>query len=643
MFYRLLFFLLVTMIFGCSHDKPKPKIHNTEKINLLQEKSRNKKIDFKVRLKLIDSALTIAKNNNLDSLELAVIDSKSHLFYKNNQKVNSLNIDRHLLKRAKELQDNFYAGKANKNIALFFYENQTPDSTFYRYNLSKSYFEKLKDSSQVGRRLTSMALIQKNHNDFFGSKETVTEALQFLHPEKDVKYIASNYSTLGTNHRKLLNYEEAVVYFQKAIEKTESTKNRFTYKNNLAVTYIDSKQYKKAISILKEISNDSIFIHTKNYSRVLDNLAYAQWLSGENIGAKAFLEPLEIRKLKKDKRGQIASYTHLGEFYSKLNQIKAYSYFDKVIQLSKDLKMPRAEKDALRFLMDIQPANVDIKDRYIFLNDSLYNQELLVKTQFAKLKYDDSRKQEKILRLEKENAQNELEASKQDSQKIMYLCGLVFLASLLGFLLYSFRQRTKGLKQRSKTEKLTAIFQTEAELARRLHDDHGGKLNQTMLLVEGDADKSKILDNLEELYNQSRDFSREINAVDTGSNFWDNVLAMIQLRTPSRVKLFLRGGNEVDWKLQSGTVKTVLFKIVQELMINLGKHSGANTVAITFQETSNGLKMNYEDDGIGASEKEFRLKNGLLNTEKRIEAIGGSIIFDTEKGNGFKAEIQFPK
>ena len=643
MFYRLLFFLLVTMIFGCSHDKPKPKIHNTEKINLLQEKSRNKKIDFKVRLKLIDSALTIAKNNNLDSLELAVIDSKSHLFYKNNQKVNSLNIDRHLLKRAKELQDNFYAGKANKNIALFFYENQTPDSTFYRYNLSKSYFEKLKDSSQVGRRLTSMALIQKNHNDFFGSKETVTEALQFLHPDKDVKYIASNYSTLGTNHRKLLNYEEAVVYFQKAIEKTESTKNRFTYKNNLAVTYIDSKQYKKAISILKEISNDSIFIHTKNYSRVLDNLAYAQWLSGENIGAKAFLEPLEIRKLKKDKRGQIASYTHLGEFYSKLNQIKAYSYFDKVIQLSKDLKMPRAEKDALRFLMDIQPANVDIKDRYIFLNDSLYNQELLVKTQFAKLKYDDSRKQEKILRLEKENAQNELEASKQDSQKIMYLCGLVFLASLLGFLLYSFRQRTKGLKQRSKTEKLTAIFQTEAELARRLHDDHGGKLNQTMLLVEGDADKSKILDNLEELYNQSRDFSREINAVDTGSNFWDNVLAMIQLRTPSKVKLFLRGGNEVDWKLQSGTVKTVLFKIVQELMINLGKHSGANTVAITFQETSNGLKMNYEDDGIGASEKEFRLKNGLLNTEKRIEAIGGSIIFDTEKGNGFKAEIQFPK
>ena len=643
MFYRLLFFLLVTMIFGCSHDKPKSKIHNTEKINLLQEKSRNKKIDYKVRLKLIDSALTIAKNNNLDSLELSLLYIKSDLIYHNVEKDSALNADINLLKRAKELQDNFYAGKANKNIALFFYENQMPDSAFYRYSLSKSYFEKLNDSSEVGRRLTSMALIQKNQNDFFGSKETLTEALQFLRPEKDVKYIASNYSTLGTNHRKLLNYEEAVVYFQKAIEKTESTKNRLTYKNNLAVTYIDSKQYKKAISILKEISNDSILVHTKNHARVLDNLAYAQWLSGENIGAKAFLEPLEIRKLKKDKRGQIASYTHLGEFYSKLNQIKAYSYFDKVIQLSKDLKMPRAEKDALRFLMDIQPANVDIKNRYIFLNDSLYNQELLVKTQFAKLKYDDSRKQEKILRLEKENAQNELEASKQDSQKIMYLCGLVFLASLLGFLIYSFRQRTKGLKQRSKTEKLTAIFQTEAELARRLHDDHGGKLNQTMLLVEGDADKSKILDNLEELYNQSRDFSREINAVDTGSNFWDNVLAMIQLRTPSRVKLFLRGGNEVDWKLQSGTVKTVLFKIVQELMINLGKHSGANTVAITFQETSNGLKMNYEDDGIGASEKEFRLKNGLLNTEKRIEAIGGSIIFDTKKGNGFKAEIQFPK
>ena len=65
-------------------------------------------------------------------------------------------------------------------------------------------------------------------------------------------------------------------------------------------------------------------------------------------------------------------------------------------------------------------------------------------------------------------------------------------------------------------------------------------------------------------------------------------------------------------------------------------------MAITFENSGSDLKINYEDDGIGASKKELLLKNGLLNTEKRIKAIGGSIIFDSEKGNGFKAEIRVP-
>lgn len=40
--------------------------------------------------------------------------------------------------------------------------------------------------------------------------------------------------------------------------------------------------------------------------------------------------------------------------------------------------------------------------------------------------------------------------------------------------------------------------------------------------------------------------------------------------------------------------------------------------------------------------EELNGKNGLRNTEKRIEAIGGTVIFDSIKGDGFRAHIAIP-
>ena len=78
-------------------------------------------------------------------------------------------------------------------------------------------------------------------------------------------------------------------------------------------------------------------------------------------------------------------------------------------------------------------------------------------------------------------------------------------------------------------------------------------------------------------------------------------------------------------------------------MINLRKHSSAKLVTVKFSEASNSLKIDYEDNGIGASKEALILKNGLRNTEKRIKAIGGTINFESEIGKGFRVLIHIPK
>ncbi|MRI02583.1 tetratricopeptide repeat protein [Kriegella sp. EG-1] len=641
---RSVLFLLLLLSIGCnSFEKSESSKFEKSHILKLHNQSKNVELEKSQRLILADSVYNLVKTTPLDSLTLATLYNKSNIHYALKQIDSSSFYDKLLLEQSNLIQNEYYAGKASQAIAYNFDAIVQFDSAYFYYNQSKNYFQSIGDSSQVGRRLLSMGQIQKNQNDFFGSKETLTEALQFLKPEKDINYIASCYSALASNHRKLLNYDEAINYYKKAIQLSKSSKNILAYKNNLATTYIDNKEYEIATSLLNTVRNDILLQKNSSlYARVLDNLAYAQWLSNTNQSENLFIKALDIRILNNDRRGQISSYTHLGEFYAKKNKKKAFVYFDSVLQLSKDLKIPKAEKDVLVHLMELDGKNTNLKNRYIFLQDSLYAEELKVKTQFAKYKYDDKQKQEAILRLEKENAEQALKASKERNQKIMYLSGAILLAILLAFAFIIFGQRTQQLKQKNKSEKLAAIYETEAELSRRLHDDHGGRINQTMLLVENDANKSVVLDNLEKLYKQSRDFSREINEVDTGPYFWENLLAMIKLRTPTDVKLFIRGAKEINWNIIPSTTKTTLFKIIQELMINLKKHSGASIVAITFQNANSVLQINYEDDGNGATPEELRLKNGLLNTEKRILAIGGSIIFESEKGKGFKAAIQFP-
>lgn len=568
---------------------------------------------------------------------------KNHLLFSSGH-FDSLQIfHKKLITSSLKNKDNYYAAKAYYLMGYYYgVVEKNPDSAFVNYNLSKKYYQKIGDSSWVGKNLLNMGTIQKDQNDFFGSKETLTTALPYLLASKDSADIAGTYNIIGTNHRRLLNFEEAIKYYHSALETTSNKEFKFVYKNNLAVTFIDNKNYDRAISLLTVLSKRSLMPpNKKEYARVLDNLAYAKWLSGNDDSKQEFLRPLQIRKQNKDKRGQIASYTHLGEFYSKIDIIRATSYFDSVIQLSRNLKIPRAEKDALKFLMELKPKNVNIRDRYVFLQDSLYNEELKVKTQFAKYKYDDKVTQEDNLRLEKENAEKDLETSQQRNQKILsYTIGVPILL-LLGFLTNFFVQRSKRLKQQNKTAKLEATYEAEADLSRKLHDDFGGKLNHTMLLLQNEADSAEVLNSVEELYNQSRNFSREINDVDTGPKFKDYLFGMMG-NYSKNTKLIISGSINVDWLRISPLSKKTIFKALQELMINKQKHSNASLVSLVFEQTKKTLKITYTDDGVGASKEELNFKNGLWNTEKRIHAIGGTIIFDSEKGQGFQVQMKIP-
>ena len=89
-------------------------------------------------------------------------------------------------------------------------------------------------------------------------------------------------------------------------------------------------------------------------------------------------------------------------------------------------------------------------------------------------------------------------------------------------------------------------------------------------------------------------------------------------------------------------VKITLYRVLQELMVNMKKHSECSLVAIAFKNNGQFLEISYSDNGKG-SQNQLHTKNGLQNVENRIFSINGNITFDTEPDKGFKVKIIIPK
>ncbi|MEP1487863.1 MAG: tetratricopeptide repeat protein [Algibacter sp.] len=593
---------------------------------------------MKNKITYIDSAFYSAQQLPLDSLTLAIITWKGFLHLQDKELDSFFHYNQVLDKQAKKIDNKYFMAKASFNLGYYYDEfSDFSDSAFYYYQGAKNTFLKLGDTIKVANAIINMAMLQNLQNNFFGAKESLTEALHYLNKSSDKKYLASVYNELATNNHKLLNYTDAIKYYKKAIAITDVKSDVISYQNNLAFSYIEQGNYNSAINLLQELLLDSLLQKgSTRYARVLHNLAYVQWFSDKKQVLPFFLEALSIRKNKKDKRGQIQSYTNLGEYYTKQDPKKANQYLDTVIQLAKKLKSPRAETDALLLLMKLHPQNIAFKDRYIFLKDSLYQQELKVKTQFAKMRYDDQQEKVQILQLQRESTEEKAALAVQKGQKILFL-------SLSGFLLIAGVSLYYALRQRYKKEKLKEIYNTEKQISKRLHDELSNDIYGLMASIEQNPNTESpyLLDSLEKIYGQTRTISHDHREIATGTAFAAELKDTLGAFYNAETTVAVKGLETIAWENLPDYKCVALHRSLKEFMVNMKKHSQASLVAINFKHDEKLLYITYSDNGIGLDTTQ-KFGVGLNNTVSRIAGIDGKIKFDSENDKGTKIIITVP-
>lgn len=89
---------------------------------------------------------------------------------------------------------------------------------------------------------------------------------------------------------------------------------------------------------------------------------------------------------------------------------------------------------------------------------------------------------------------------------------------------------------------------------------------------------------------------------------------------------------------------TSLFRILQESLTNVGRHSQATRVVVDLNTDGNNVLMRVSDNGIGTASGYNAKKDsfGLMGMQERISSLGGWVGIVTAQGRGFTITVSIP-
>jgi signal transduction histidine kinase len=222
------------------------------------------------------------------------------------------------------------------------------------------------------------------------------------------------------------------------------------------------------------------------------------------------------------------------------------------------------------------------------------------------------------------------------------------------------RRKEYSRKLQVLSRRLVEAQETERRnIARELHDQVGQALTaaqlnlQAMLQAAGnEALTSRLVETLDVVdlvLNQVRDLSLKLRPSMLDDLGLEPALRWYAERQASLTGMLCEVRADSWEKRLDPVIETECFRLVQEAMTNIARHSKARRVTIDLRIEKGNLHLRVRDDGVGFDVATVReramyggVSLGLLSMEERAALAGGELEFISAPGKGTEVHAWFP-
>lgn len=195
---------------------------------------------------------------------------------------------------------------------------------------------------------------------------------------------------------------------------------------------------------------------------------------------------------------------------------------------------------------------------------------------------------------------------------------------------------------------LAAQEEERQRIARELHDEIGQSLTVVLLSLKRAVDRAPadLRDELHTVQETVRGSLDEVRQV--ARRLRPGVLEDLGLRSAlNSLGSDVRDGSRIPVTLTmdddlpelSGEVELVLYRIAQEGLTNVARHSRATEVAMSLTARDGAVILNVQDDGDGGATTEGA---GIRGMRERALLIGGQLRIDSPPGRGTHLTLTIP-
>lgn len=222
-----------------------------------------------------------------------------------------------------------------------------------------------------------------------------------------------------------------------------------------------------------------------------------------------------------------------------------------------------------------------------------------------------------------------------------------------------FRATCQKLEERTRqaeslSEALTKAEESERRrLSQLLHDDLQQVLHSARMRVEGLRENLSFSDEesacavqIEEQLHEATEIARTLStqfAPPFGDSSLRDAIDWLAMKMEEIHDLSVSVQARGPVNISEEVLRTLLFRLVRELLFNIVKHAGTDEARVLLVEGADALRVVVEDEGKGFDPaEEVQGGFGLANIRERIELMGGTVRIHSTPGEGTRIVMEVP-